>query len=336
MTVLKFTNKNSCKDHGRTFLGGLNPFLRLGQFGGVCPVKAILSRRSPFSFKLKTSKVLTIYSFVVFISYVAVNCYQFVSEEDPDDEESESVSIFKEIVNRYLFFILGCISIIVSFTQKNKVIEFLDLIRKIDGDLKQLSLELDYSETKKTFTIQNCVGGLVCAVVLLTSYFTTNISNSLEHFMLSVILFTMFGQFIGGLRLLRKRFNLINHEINNIEGEEGIKTFHGIITTPTIKLQVLGSTHDALCDAAELWNHVYMVQMLFFVALVFLVTLFAVFSNFRLVFGAHQRINSSVGLEILRNSTMAVFMSSLTVVILTASSSTCDEVRIFIINYSNY
>lgn len=155
-------------------------------------------------------------------------------------------------------------------------------------------------------------------------------ATAVMHSVSMVILTTTYTQLIGFLQALKRRFRVVNGEMDRwgqpITSVDEICIFNVAQFFNLNKLKTLAASHDGLCEAAHCLNNVFTVQTLCFVAVVFLATLFAVFGNFRLLLGKDVDGRNSVGKQILENSAISLFMVVFTVKILYECSSTCEEV----------
>ncbi|GJQ82679.1 hypothetical protein Trydic_g19694 [Trypoxylus dichotomus] len=104
-----------------------------------------------------------------------------------------------------------------------------------------------------------------------------------------------------------------------------IKNSFGTVLTPLDELKLLSTTCSLLCDASEIINATYTFQMVCFVVLVFLGTLFGMFSTVRAMMDNQATEDFSFGKMILKNCSMSGFMVWMLVHAIVVCSSTRNQ-----------
>ncbi|XP_017785345.1 PREDICTED: uncharacterized protein LOC108568648 [Nicrophorus vespilloides] len=247
------------------------------QIVGVCTISLSLQRK----------RLHVIHNAVLLLVFVGLSIYSFSAEKTVDHTKAPNVSIFREIVNRYLYFLLGIMFIAMGYFRANKLISFFKLIFEADRELLKISQFSDEA-SKKYLIALNVIGFGLCLAILGIALVTEELVLALVHFLFVSVVLATLGPLIGGLQLLRKRFECINSVLSN----RAFRNYNNEKTIVTVgdKYRIIATCHDRLCDAAEALNSCYTIQLLGYFTLVFLGTLFAVFGDFRVFFGTMRYI----------------------------------------------
>lgn len=315
-----------------TIENAVQPVILIGQFFGLCSINTT-KRNEKMSFEPSTAK--SFYTFGFALAYIVISVFCFLSQDEDDDTETKgtNVSIFKEFVMKYLPFTLVLTVLVSSHFQKQHFVRFLQILHAVDNDLEQAGLQMNYQAIRKQFLVELSVV-IVFSLSLVACYFYFySLLSSITYTMTVIIIVATFSQFIGCLKIIKQIFAMINKQVNLWQSHGNltfVQSTGSTLLLPMNKIRILSMSHDGICEAAQFLNSVYTVQMLLYTGLVFLGALFAIFSDFRALFGFDVSLENSIGKQIIKNSAMSIFTFGLMVKILYECSATSDEVSILL------
>lgn len=340
--------------------------LRFGQISGLLPLKfrhtykKITCSNIPNQdgkIELENSALNLLYSILILIVYIfltlALFSYDFVNNKDKESNEYESsgdLLALNNIVNKYLFFMLGIIFIVLSIMRKKnfRILfknfnKFEEQYAKITYFKQQADKNAMKRRCKKTLLFIT-IGMSLCVLIFIVDVLLTNLLESSQKLLLNFIVFSTIGQFILYLDIIRAEFKKINvflkESIKEKRFNEGSIKYVQILKNDVIqfvkenhnfennnkleqKILAISKCHDTLCDTCQNLNKIYTFQLLCFVTMSFLIILFSIFSNYKLLFNDDME---TFGSDLAKNSTMAFFMGSLIIAMLNTTSKTAYEV----------
>lgn len=304
------------------------PIIFIGQLLGLCSIN-ITKKDGKLSFESSTGKLF--YTLALATSFIIISILSFIDQDEYCDSVTTgtNVSIFKELVGKYLPFALVLTILTSSQFQKQHLTRFLQILYTVDEELKHSGVQMDYNNTRKRFLIETSIVSIFSIFAAICCFYFYNLTSSLKDTMSLAFIVVTFSQFTGCLKIMRRRFVIINKQMNLWKARGNItfvQSTDRALLLPMNKLKVLSASHDGLCEAADHLNSVFTMQMLLYTALVFLGALFTIFSDFRVMFSFEACSEKEVGKEIVRNSVMSVFTFGFMVKILYECSATSEEV----------
>lgn len=306
----------------------LKQLLLIGKLTGVNQI-AWKSRRHKNQFHASKYQIIVAIFYLILYSTTSIISFNY-DNETIDTKNVENVSVFRNIVKKYLHFLLGCNCIITSLLQTKKFIQYLKNLAQVDNELLQLDYKLKYQQSKLYFYKIYLLEVILLIVITTVCFIYQNIFTTFSYVILVTILYSTFSQFIGCLHLLTVRFSVVNRNLDEFYVNHGNENKGKVILLKETKLKILSICHDKLCDAAKNINEYYMFQLLCFVTLVFLATLFTIYSNFKILFGSEgSKADVPNGIISLESSAISIFMAVLLLTILSACSTTSDTVSFF-------
>lgn len=318
-------SKHPKKDSDKTFLSSLFPTILLCNIIGVWPITTV-KLQNTIQAKISLSK--SIHTGVIFLLQ-AIIPFIFTYKQSAKPDSSINVVIFEEVVNKYLYVILGCIFVLLTLIRANKMTKFCIFIYEIDLYIKFLCKSIDYSVKRKEILV-NLIGGLILYItVVVASHLTAENSLEIIKSILFIIIFGVLINFSACVSLIKQRYELINDYLENFS-QNKLKNNFGTVITPLDELKILSVTCGLLCDSSEVINEAYTIQLLCFVVLVFLGTLFGVFSTARIMMDEKLMGNSSLGSVALNKCSMNMFMVWILVLVIVRCSSTQNEVSLVV------
>lgn len=318
-------SKHPKKDSDKTFLSSLFPTILLCNIIGVWPITTV-KLQNTIQAKISLSK--SIHTGVIFLLQ-AIIPFIFTYKQSAKPDSSINVVIFEEVVNKYLYVILGCIFVLLTLIRANKMTKFCIFIYEIDLNIKFLCKSIDYSVKRKEILV-NLIGGLILYItVVVASHLTAENSLEIIKSILFIIIFGVLINFSACVSLIKQRYELINDYLENFS-QNKLKNNFGTVITPLDELKILSVTCGLLCDSSEVINEAYTIQLLCFVVLVFLGTLFGVFSTARIMMDEKLMGNSSLGSVALNKCSMNMFMVWILVLVIVRCSSTQNEVSLVV------
>lgn len=309
-----------------SFETAIRPVVLLGQLFGLCSIN-VTNNNGKILFEQSTAKAF--YALGVTVAYFVISILNFINA---DIVMTTNVSIFHQLVRKYIPFSLVVANLLLLHFRRVHFIKFLKILHSVDYNLTQLTVHLDYKSFRKQFYIEVMVSTVISFFVSVCHLYLDKLLFGIMNTMTLLIVVAAFSKFIGCLQMLKRRFAIINNEMNLWETRNNISViqdFNSTLLIPLNKLTTLAMSHDALCEAAHYLNGVFTVQMLIYAGLVFLGSLFAIFSDFRVLFGIDTTSTKTVAEQITENSVISIFMFSFMVKVLYECSTTCEEVSTY-------
>lgn len=309
----------------QSFLSSIFPVTILCEVIGVWPITVQITKNELIT---QTSILKSLHTLLLLIIQAVIPLI-FSYEQLNTTNTSINVLIFEEVVNKFLYTILGCIFISFAFAKREKLMRFCRYVFEIDDNLRYLCEGIDYRKKRKQFSLNILCGIFLYLTVIASVYFTEESFTSFLKPILIIVIFAVLGNFSACVSLVKERYELINECAKKLVQNRIRKRF-GKIVTPLDEIKIMAKTCDMLCDAANLVNDACTFQLVCFVVLVFLGTLFGMFSTVKLVMMDDQQPEDiSFGKVILKNCSMSIFMVWMLVLIIMVCSSTQNAVRNF-------
>ncbi|KRT81661.1 hypothetical protein AMK59_5134 [Oryctes borbonicus] len=304
-----------------SFLSSLFPITLFCNIIGVWPIEIKIRENTLVT---KTSILKSIHTLLLLILQVTLPSI-FTCEQNYNSDSSINVVIFEEVVNKYLYTILGCIFIVFTLIQCDKMKKFCRYIFRIDQNLIFLCKDIDYNGKRKQILLNLICGLFFYMAVVLSYYFTAENLVEIIKPMLILIIFTVLANFSSSVELIKQRYQIINDYVGNFS-QNKIKNSFGTVLTPLDELKMLSTICSLLCDASEVVNATYTFQLVCFVVLAFLGTLFGMFSTVRAMMDTHTEEDFNFEKMVLKNCSVSVFMAWMLVRAIVVCSSTRNEV----------
>lgn len=321
--------------------------LRFAQITGQLPLKLrqtnkISCIRLNDKIELTDSPINVLYTTIILIVYVLLTiASSYVEDINKARQSFEGLLAFNDIVNKYLFSTLGVVFIVTTPLRKRyfrRLYKGLDEYKTTYAKLMRYDEKLSRNENRRLKTIVSIVLGVSwCILTFVLDVYLTNLMESCQKFLLNLIVFSTIAQFVLHLQLIREEFMKINASLRQLtsSGKGCTKETMKCVQIVTIddgyikKLErralTLSKCHDTLCDVCQCLNEIYTFQLLCFVTMSFLIVLFSIFSNYKLLFNVDMQ---NFGKDLLTNSKMAIFMTILMILTLNMTTRTTYQVNL--------
>lgn len=300
----------------------LKPLLRSCHATGILPITNTLNNT------YGTSRIWVMYSSIVLVTHLTLSYFAFRSTftETTDGESSSGITNLGYRISAFSSVGLCTVFLTITIIRRLKIARFFKTVHLVTTSLMKTGVKFGYVRTYLLFHCQIVIGILLCVIVSYSTsiYTRDNVTNFLSRLISSLVVYVLACLFADCLLLMYQRFVIINARINMIHHGQVISNDSGVLD----EIRVLANCHDMLCDAADYVNDAFMLQLLFFVLVVFITGLFTVFNNIKAVYRTTPMDNDDI-MELIRHSIFTVYNSAVLTIMMMACTTTCNQVSIF-------